>query len=96
MPPSLEALLADVAARDPDRAAYMRWVRPNLGDAAVERMATEFLAAPFAPRGLSPSDPRSWRSPNETLLDMDDWADPDEPTAQFEAFSDAALDISED
>lgn len=74
MSPEVEALLQQVAARDPDKAAYLRWVYPQLKDDGLAQAARQFLES--APT-------RRVAGPKETLLEMD--LDPDGPTGMYEA-----------
>lgn len=88
---SLDDLLDEVSSRDPDKAAWFRWIRPNLGEVAVLAMVRQYLAAPSPARvGLTSADPRAGKGPMETLLDVEWDADPDEPTSMHEVITDIA------
>lgn len=77
----VDALLEQVAAVDPEKARYLRWVRPQLGDAGVLEKGRAFLAE------RQPA-PRSGWGARETLVDLDLSMDPDSPTGMFAAFTD--------
>lgn len=86
---TLEGLLEEVAARDPDKASWFRWIRPNLGEDAVLALVQQYLAAPAASRGAAAA---AGKGPQETLLDLEWDADPDEPTSMHEIVTDIATD----
>lgn len=79
MATTIDALLDEVAAIDPEKAAYLRWVRPQLKDDGLITAARQFLASHPALAA------RRAAGPKETLLDLDLGLDPDEPTGLFEA-----------
>lgn len=77
----VDQLLDEVASYDPDKAAHLRWVRPQLGDEAVMERARAYLAERMSgPHGAG------WGA-RDTLLEVDLGFDPDGPTSQFAAFN---------
>ena len=89
----LEAALTLVAHRDPEKASYFRWILPNKGEEAVLQMAREFVGATG---GANARGQLAGRGATETLLEVEPLYDPDEPTAQFDAFSDEGGEYTEE
>lgn len=85
MASTVDELLMAVALIDPEKAAHLRWVGPHLKEEGVIEAARKFLAANAVAARGGASNPR------ETLLDLDERFDPDEPTGLFEAYEEGAL-----
>lgn len=76
MPNEIDALLDQIAAIDPDKAAHLRWIRPQTAESTLIELARTFLATRSAQAPLS-------GNPNATLLDLELGLDPDEPTVRL-------------
>lgn len=76
MPSELDELIDRIAAIDPDKAAHLRWIRPQSGEATLVEMARGYLATQATQGPLG-------GNPNATLLDLELGLDPDEPTVRL-------------
>ena len=76
MSSELDALLEQIAVLDPDKAAHLRWIRPQASEATLVELATDFLAT-------RAQQDQMGGNPNATLLDLGMGLDPDEPTVRL-------------
>lgn len=86
----VEVILDELAVVDPDKAAYLRWVRPQLGDEALLERARAALTSRLG------MDQQLSRGPGETLLEAELGMDPDSPTGQFGVYTDDDAVLSDD